>query len=285
MNTADPLSIDALGRRHPEWNVWLAVHRVLRGAVHDPSWADAVPAAPAVDGATEPLVTRARFAVDERAAGRFIDALLGAAGASALGTEHATTMLEAAVTHDTARLAALALTAGVDEALLAAVAPLAASPLLQACARAWQARVCPQWESAACPVCAAWAAVMEARGVERVYRLRCGRCGTDWPAQPVRCPFCGEDDHTKLASLVSDRTGDLRRVEACTVCRGYVKSVTTLTACPAADVALLDLATVDLDVAALEQGYARPARSPFALESRVIAKPRGGLRTLLGWRA
>ena len=65
-------------------------------------------------------------------------------------------------------------------------------------------------------------------------------------------------DHAKLTTLVSERPGERGRVEACTACRGYVKTITTLTPCPPADVMLLDLDTVHLDVAAIEHGFQRP---------------------------
>jgi FdhE protein len=285
VTVAAPLSIDGLGRDHPEWRVWLGVHRVVRAAVDDASWAAAVPAAPARDGTSVALVTGTTFSVDGRAATRFVDALLQTAGGRPPGTEGTIELLDASVAQDGDRLAAFASAAGIDAGLATALAPLAASPLLQACERAWRGRVAPEWDRAACPVCGALAAVMEARGVERAYRLRCARCGADWRAEPVRCPYCGERDHAKLRGLVAQGTGDLRRVEACTVCLGYVKSVTTLTACAPEDVALLDLATVDLDVAALEHGYARPAPPPPPLATRVAARAGGRLRAFLGGRS
>jgi FdhE protein len=88
----------------------------------------------------------------------------------------------------------------------------------------------------------------------------------------VRCPYCGERDHTKLRALVGEARNDLRRAEVCTSCLAYMKTVTTLTACPPLDVGLLDLDTVDLDVAALEHGYARPARPAAALATSVVAR-------------
>jgi FdhE protein len=48
-------------------------------------------------------------------------------------------------------------------------------------------------------------------------------------------------------------------VEACRECSAYVKTVTTLSAADPATLRLLDLATVDLDLAALERGFTRPA--------------------------
>jgi FdhE protein len=118
---------------------------------------------------------------------------------------------------------------------------------------------------------------MEARGVERAYRLRCGRCGADWAAEPVRCAHCGERDHEKLRSLVSEVKDVLGRIEACATCLAYVKTITTLTACAPADVGVLDVATVDLDVAALEQGYGRTVQPARALGTRVVA------RRVRGW--
>jgi hypothetical protein len=132
VSATDPLSIDALRERHPEWSTWLAVHSVVREAVGARTWAAAVPAEPAGDGATTPLLTDAVLAVDERSATRLVDTLLGAAGAPALGPESAIALLDAAVAQETDRLATIAAGASIDPALLGAVASLAASPLLQA---------------------------------------------------------------------------------------------------------------------------------------------------------
>ena len=64
-------------------------------------------------------------------------------------------------------------------------------------------------------------------------------------------------------------------------CRGYLKTVTTLTARAPADVVVEDAATVAYDVAAIEAGFARPAESGHPLSARVEARRRSGL---LGFR-
>ena len=189
-------------------------------------------------------------------------------------------VIEAAINLDDDTLRDVAKTLGVGADLFREVAGLAAMPLLQACGRRWADRIPSEWIDAACPICGAWAAVAEARGLERSLRLRCGRCGADWTGIPVRCAFCGTSDHEKLGALVSEREGDTRRVETCTVCLGYMKTVTTLRACAPADVRLLDTDTVELDVAALEHGYARPRRPARAVGARVTAPPRGRLGAL-----
>lgn len=183
---------------------------------------------------------------------------------------------------DVARLASLAATAAADAGALRAVGQALAMSVLQPCAAEVAAHVPPGWARGYCPVCGAWPTLAEERGLERARRLRCARCGADWWTAPLACPYCGSFDHTRLGSLRPQAAGDTRRVDTCASCRGYLKSVATLTALPAADVALADLATVELDVAALEQGYARPADPGYRLEARVGPRP-GLARRLLGW--
>jgi FdhE protein len=190
-------------------------------------------------------------------------------------------LLDAFVECDTTRLDGLATEADVHPAALRAVAPLGAMPLLQACGRAVGSRVPADWRAGYCPVCGAWPTLAEARGLERTRRLRCGRCGGDWHAEWLRCAFCDTTDHTRLGALVPENVKETRRVETCAVCHGYLKTLTTLTARTALEVALDDLATVALDVAALERGYARPTGPGHALGMRLQHARRA---TLLAWR-
>jgi FdhE protein len=199
--------------------------------------------------------------------------------------------LEAAVCQDLARVGTLAADAGVDSSALGALTGLAATPLLLACGRHLAGQVAPEWNHGYCPVCGAWPALIEIRGLDRSRRLRCARCGGDWRIDWQRCPFCGETSHERLGALVSETHGDTRKAETCETCRAYVKAVTTLQARPAEGVALEDLTTVELDVAALEQGYARPERPGYALGARLeapaasAAETRGTRRRFFRWRS
>ena len=73
--------------------------------------------------------------------------------------------------------------------------------------------------------------------------------------------------HESRAALVSEQDGEARKVETCSACRGYLKSVSTLRAWAGDEVALTDLATVDLDLVALEREFERP--EPRRLEPGV----------------
>jgi FdhE protein len=162
--------------------------------------------------------------------------------------------------------------------VIAAVAGVAAIPLAHACARA-HPETATTWTSPYCPVCGAWPALAEERGLERSRRHRCGTCGTDWWAAWLTCPYCGEAEHERLATLSVEGDGT-RRVDACHGCHGYLKTVTLLTAAP--DVATLDAETVELDVAARARGYTRPVTPGHRVRPRVVARP-GLARRLLAW--
>jgi FdhE protein len=156
-------------------------------------------------------------------------------------------------------------------------------PLLRATAERWRERLPAAWSRGYCPLCGAWPTLAEARGLERDRRLRCGRCAADWPFAWLQCVYCGMDDHARLGSLVGEAEAARRAssVDTCLACHGYLKTVTTLGPTPANELALLDLTTVPLDVAALEQGYRRPAGPGAALHARVCPRAAG---RLAGWR-
>ena len=294
-------ALTEVARARADWRPWLAVLETVAEAAGDRAWRIAVPDAPAVESGA-PLLVGAAFSLDARLVrrwGRRLVATAAEAGGAAasldrLARADADTLgelLEAALGQDTARLGELAVRTGVGGDALGAVASVMAVPLLRACAERWRERMPAAWDHGYCPICAAWPVVAEARGLERARRLRCGRCAADWPTAWLRCPYCGLDDHTRLGSLVVREEAEARRgvatrdvvrrttVETCEACRGYLKTVTTLGPTAADELALVDLATVELDVRAIEAGYARPAGPGVAVHARV--QLRGGV--LAGW--
>ncbi|HUK64380.1 MAG TPA: formate dehydrogenase accessory protein FdhE, partial [Dongiaceae bacterium] len=155
-------------------------------------------------------------------------------------------------------------------ATLSAVMGVAVTPLLQAVRRAWADRVPVGWGHGYCPVCGEWVALAEALDLDHSRRLRCGECGSDWRGAWLRCAFCANTDHTTLALFTPDAALATRSIETCAVCGGYVKVLATLQAAAPEAVALLDLATVELDIVAVEQGYARPRAPASVLHVSVV---------------
>jgi FdhE protein len=125
------------------------------------------------------------------------------------------------------------------------------------------------WEHGYCPVCAAWPTLLEVRGLERQRWLRCGRCGSGWSQINALCAFCGANEYRNQAYLAPEAERETRQALVCQECRGYLKAFTTLAPLDPGDVLLRDLLSLELDVAALEQGYARPEAPPLRLNVRL----------------
>jgi len=170
-----------------------------------------------------------------------------------------------ALRHDADGLARTAAAINADPAGLQAIATLLPVPFLQACHRRWAAAIDRNWSEGYCPLCGAWPALAEVRVIERNRYLRCGRCGAEWESHVLCCPYCRTTDHEELVTLVPENGQANAVVEACRRCRGYLKSLTRLQGSPPAGVHLDDLATVDLDIAALDQKYERPGGTGYPL--------------------
>jgi FdhE protein len=289
-------AFDTLAVSRPEWQPWLRVFAEARRACADVRWRDFVPAVTGRESTEVARLAGSTIAVDPRVAGDLLRALIlavaEATGPAATLTAPLITngvaigVLQASINQDAARLAELAEGLGADLGAFGGVGELAAMPLLHACRETWRAELSEHRGCGYCPVCGAWPALAEACGLERARLLRCGRCGSGWATEWLRCPYCGQRDHESLGALVPEVGGERRKVETCLGCRGYVKTLTALKPSAPLDVTLRDLETLELDVAALERGFTRPPAPGCRLGVTVTPVARGGLLTsLFGHRA
>jgi FdhE protein len=275
--------IGTLLEEQPEAGPWLKVLSVTLEECANPAWDEVAAAAMLATEITPgaPLLAGARIPVDPGLAQRWMPRLLIEAAktgpealplriAAGSGALDPLALLEAAVNGD-GRLDAIARSLDLDPDILSAVGALAVMPLLQALRRRFAATVDPHWSEGICPICGGWPLLAEERGLERARRLRCGRCGGDWSQPGIRCPYCGVTGHEARAALVSEQEGAARKIETCAACRGYLKSVSTLRAFAGDEVALADLATVDLDLVALEREFTRPEPRPLIPGVKVTA--------------
>jgi FdhE protein len=115
-----------------------------------------------------------------------------------------------------------------------------------------------RWDRGFCPTCGSWPLLGEFRGLEQDRFLRCGLCAADWSFPRLQCPYCLTTDHHVLGYFGVD--GELSRYRAatCETCRGYVKTVATLEPLQGPRLLIADTATLHLDLAAAERGYANP---------------------------
>jgi FdhE protein len=272
--------LEGIKRQHPEWEPWLAVIQELLRETEDAKWDAFVPDRTSAQQIKVPLLAGVTVALDMRSVLRLLDQLIRTAYRS--GTAKMATLkpvlhaeldvvglFRASLCQEGDELRKNAAGLGVEPEAFEAVTALVAVPFLQACNRRWSSAKRIDWMEGYCPVCGAWPAFAEVRGIERSRYFRCGRCGGEWQAHCLFCPYCGTTDHNELASLVPEKGGANSVIEACKRCLGYVKTFTKLQGSPAVKVMLDDLASVDLDVAAFEQGYRRPQGTGYALNVTV----------------
>lgn len=269
--------LDALGKAHPEWTGWLQVLRQVVGELSDPAWETGWDSPdPASD--LSPMLAGAVLRPDGHALAQLLDRLTSVARAQGLhalagkakqgrktSADAALRVFLAAVNGDQA---ALDLQAAQQEATpegWRSITQLLPMPYLHACARRWAAQPQAPWSHGYCPVCGAWPAFAELRGVERARHLRCGRCGAGWPKPVLVCTYCATIDHETLGTLVVDGNTSRFALDVCRGCSGYLKTCTTLQPTPSDEVLAIDLASVAFDLVAVDRGFLRPSAPGVAL--------------------
>jgi FdhE protein len=248
-----------LEQRNPEWLPWLGVvGEVIAADGRD--WESAVPRCVAPPHELAPLLAGSVLEVDGVAAARLLQKLIHLSGCGRRGLEEADAReaFRAALNRDDERLRARARSVELDPDRFRAVAALLPQPFLRACNRGLRGALPRGWSQGYCPLCGAWAALAEICGVERVRYLRCGECGSAWRVHGLSCTYCGLTNHDVLGSLVAQGAPAKATLEICGRCRGYLKAFNRLSPSAPEDVVLEDLASVELDLAALERGYRRP---------------------------
>jgi FdhE protein len=140
------------------------------------------------------------------------------------------------------------LPASLDQVLV-----LALRPFLARCAEALvDLTDLSTWGRGHCPCCG-WEPEFAVITPSADRRLICGRCASQWAFHPLACPFCTNDDRTRITSFAS-RDGRYR-VYACDVCRRYLKAYDARSAERPLLVEVDTIATLPLDAAAMQRGY------------------------------
>ena len=220
-------------------------------AASDPAWRGSVPEF----AAHPPLLDGARIQLDSQQLASLFTRL-GAEVSDPLG------LLGSAIRQD-----------AIADQALAAIAQVASLPLLLACGAEASARLHDLvWEHGYCPVCAAWPTLLEVRGLERQRWLRCGRCGAGWQQINALCAFCGSNEYRNQRYLAPEKERETRQALTCQECHGYLRAFTTLGPLAPGEVLLRDLLSLELDLAALDQGFARPVEPAVRLDVRVEAR-------------
>jgi FdhE protein len=292
--SAPNAALNGLRRERPEWEPWLVVVDEILREAGSPAWEAAVPAAAQVQRTAVPLLAGTTLVLEAGLVRRLFERLIRTA--SRVGTPKMSSLkaalhadlewaplFTASLCQDSDRINEITAISGADAEALHAVIALLPVPFLHACNRRWASSISASWVEGYCPVCGSLPAFAEVRGIERNRYFRCGRCGGEWHARALYCPYCAMSDHDELVALVPEKGGTNAVIDACQRCLGYVKTFTRLQGCSPGAVMLEDLASVDLDVAAIENGFARSPGPGFALGITVTDK--GARRGFFAWKS
>ncbi|MGI9478278.1 MAG: formate dehydrogenase accessory protein FdhE [Hyphomicrobiaceae bacterium] len=111
------------------------------------------------------------------------------------------------------------------------------------------------WKQVHCPVCGSLPTISLLQG-EPVKRFSlCSQCAFQWPVDRLSCSVCGDSDN-EARSYFHDEGEERHRIDVCDRCNHYIKTI-DLSDVETADPCLEDLATLHLDVIAVEKGYSR----------------------------
>ena len=161
---------------------------------------------------------------------------------------------------------------GLAPDLVWLVAELAVSPFVHALQRTLFGhagddlqRALDAWNRGYCPACGSWPALAEVVGGHRT--LRCSFCSGAWELSTYACIYC-EEGGEKFVTAAPDEERKDRRLEVCSTCGGYLKTIDLAELSPFPLLSISDIETTDLDIAAMEHGYQRPALKEFGAGSR-----------------
>jgi FdhE protein len=223
-------------------------------------------------------------AVLRPALGRLCEALAeGGAGAAAThirdaivsGSIESGSLLTASLARNQAAIRTGASHRGLAPDLVWLVAELAVSPFVHALQRSLfgHARdasadlqlALDAWNRGYCPACGSWPALAEVVGGHRT--LRCSFCSSAWELTTYACIYC-EESGEKFVTAAPDEERKDRRLEVCSTCGGYLKTIDLAELSPFPLLSISDIETTDLDVAAMEHGYQRPPLKEFGAGSK-----------------
>lgn len=110
------------------------------------------------------------------------------------------------------------------------------------------------WAEGYCPICGRDPKIGEIKDDDEIRHLFCYQCGFKWSFDPVKCPFCGNEDNQSLAYFTIEGQ-EKYRVDVCNSCNRYIKMVDFRDSADMANLDVEDIATLHLDILAYEEGY------------------------------
>jgi FdhE protein len=189
------------------------------------------------------------------------------------GDIDAGSLLKACLARNQTAIRTVASHRGLAPDLVWLVAELAVSPFVHILQRVLFDPAVPDvlgsalqgWNRGYCPACGSWPALAEVAGGHRT--LRCAFCASAWELTTHACIYCEESGEPFVTAAPNEERKD-RRIEVCRACGGYLKTIDLAELSPFPLLSISDIETTDLDVAAMEHGYARPMLKDFTVKAK-----------------
>ena len=159
-------------------------------------------------------------------------------------------LIKAALASDYATINASAKAFKVDPPVLALLLHLSLRPILSMIAQAvLEGLDINLWNYGHCPVCGSAPKLADLSGEGGRRRLHCSLCEAAWYYPRMRCPFCENTNRKELSYLYAENEKGLR-VDLCSRCNNYLKTIDLREIAGPIIVPLDDVTTWHLDIIA-----------------------------------
>lgn len=117
-------------------------------------------------------------------------------------------------------------------------------------------------QTGSCPICGSLPLIASIRGKKGQRFATCSTCRHEYRIRRLACPFCDEEDHTKLTFFTA-KEEPFYRVDTCKTCGLYIKTIDFREADRQELPQLDDLDSLTLDFVADREGYRRATLSAW----------------------
>jgi FdhE protein len=118
------------------------------------------------------------------------------------------------------------------------------------------------WRKVHCPLCGSLPALSLLKGEGGMRYSLCSYCGCQWRVDRLSCSVCGSKEQGALHYFCGEGE-EAHRIDLCDACHHYIKTI-DYRSLEGSDPSLEDLATLHLDVVAVQKGYKRSVPNPWS---------------------
>jgi FdhE protein len=117
------------------------------------------------------------------------------------------------------------------------------------------------WRKGHCPICGSLPVVSLLKGEGGMRYSVCSYCGCKWRIDRLSCSICGTKEQGMLQYIYGEGE-EACRIDLCDNCHHFIKTI-DYRSLEGSDPSLEDLATIHLDMVAVQKGYTRVIPNPW----------------------